>query len=390
MNRIIWKGGVMIALLCLPMAAWAGGADGLSDLLIEKGVITKDEVAQQKKDRWLAVEGRVQARYTDQQNDDPMDNVREFSIPQAILQASGVAFPNVLYKVEIKFSPDSATDGDGNVMGGLKVGFNDAKLTFNHFEPAPITVGHFKVPLSRQKITSSGNGQFVNPAEVVKEAQGEDMGLMVGGYEGKKRFEYAIGAFNGTKTANKNDNDGFLWVGRVAFQPLGEVQYSESNLEGDAMRLAVGASVQTNTFSKAGVDGDLLSPDDAETDSTKYGVDVAMKFLSRASLAAEYIHAKNDPDGAGAEKEASGYFVQGGYFVLPKLELTARHEAYDPDDTVDDTKDIRWTTLGANYFFAKHNWKLQANYVIKDEETDPTTGQDKDDNALLVQLQVKF
>jgi phosphate-selective porin len=292
MNRIVWKGVGVVALLWLPISAWAGASDGLSDLLIEKGVITKDEVAKQKQARGLAVEGRFQARYTDPQTDDPSDSVRAFSIPQAILQASGAAFSNVLYKVEIKFAPDSATDDAGNVLGGLKVGLEDAKLTFNHFDPAPITVGHFKVPLSRQQITSSGNQQFVNRAEVVKEAQGHDVGLMVGSYEGKKPFEYAVGAFNGTKTANRNDNDDFLLVGRVAFQPLGDVQYSESNLEGDAMRFSVAASIQTNRLSKAGADGDLRSPDDEETDSTKYGVDVTMKFLSRASLAAEYIHAK--------------------------------------------------------------------------------------------------
>ncbi len=390
MRGIVWKSGLMIALLTMPIVAWAGAGDGLPDLLVEKGAILQDDMARQKTRRWLIVDGRIQARYTDQQNDDPNDSVREFSIPQTILQASGAAFDHVSYKLELKFSPNSTPDDKGDITSSLKLELQDAKIVFNHFEPAPITIGHFKVPLSRQEVTSTGNLQFVNRAEVVKEAQSYDLGFMVGRYEGAMPFEYAIGAFNGTKTANKNDNDGFLLAGRVAFQPFGEVKYSESNLEEERMRLGVGVSVIKNTASKAGTDKQLLSPDDEETDVTKYGVDVAMKFLNRASLAAEYIHTKNDPDGVGAEKEASGYFVQGGYFVRPKLELTARHEAYDPDDTVEDTRDLRWTTLGANYFFKKHDWKLQANYVIKDEENDPTTGQDKDNNALLVQLQVKF
>lgn len=82
-----------------------------------------------------------------------------------------------------------------------------------------------------------------------------------------------------------------------------------------------------------------------------------------------------------------GYYVQGGFFVLPKhLELTARFEQLDPDDSVDDEKDITWTTVGVNYFFSKHDWKLQANYVIKEEDNDLKV----DDDTFLLQMQVKF
>ena len=43
-----------------------------------------------------------------------------------------------------------------------------------------------------------------------------------------------------------------------------------------------------------------------------------------------------------------------------------------------------------NYFFKKHDWKVQANYIMKDEEEDPTTNKKKEDDTIMVQLQVKF
>lgn len=391
MKKFSMKAVILIGLALLPATALAGSMDGLGDLLVEKGVISKDELKAQQKKKWLNVEGRIQARYTWQENDEPKDNASEFTLPRVRFGASGAPFENVTYKLEIDFIPSSSTSSTtGDVNGGTSVSLKDAKVSFTHFQYAPITVGHFKVPFSRQEITSSGNQQFVNRAEINKEVQSRDVGFMAGDYAGKQMFEYAIGAFNGTKTANKNDNTGFLIAGRVAVNPFGEFKYSESNLEGESLRASVGVNYQTNKLSTAGADVTLLTEDDVDTDTTKYGVDLGIKFLDNASIFAEYIKSTYEPNG-GEEYDADGWYVQGGYFVLPpNLEVTARYEQYDPNDSVDNSSDITWTTIGLNYFFKKHDWKLQANYVMKDEEEDPTSGEDKNDDTFLLQLQLKF
>jgi phosphate-selective porin len=405
MRRIL--AAALSGLMALPASALAAPADGLTDLLIEKGVITKDDLKAQQKKSWIKLDGRIQARYTYQENDDPKDNTSEFSIPRLRLGVGGSAFENVEFKVEVDFIPDSkqketltadpatgaVSSTKGDIESSTKVSLKDAKVVFTQYDYAHLTVGHFKVPFSRQEITSSGNQQFVNRAEINKEVQGRDVGFMIGDYSGKKMFEYAVGGFNGTKTANKNDNEGFLLAGRIAFNPFGEFKYSESNLEGEAMRISIGANLLTNELTTSGSNKKLdfsEESDDVDTDTTKYGVDLGMKFLDNASIFAEYIQSKSEPEG-GTEVKSQGYYVQGGYFVLPpRLEITARVEGYDPDDSVDNTGDIAWTTVGLNYFFKKHDWKVQTNYVIKDEEEDPTTGEKKDDDTLLVQLQVKF
>lgn len=403
---------LLASLMVLPATVQAGAMDGIADILIRKGVVTSDELKAQQKKRWLNVEGRIQSRYTWQEQSDPKDNISEFSVPRARFGAAGTAFPNVQVKFEVDFVPDTKqtetvsaeqdpdtgeimiTSSKGNIESSSRTGIRDVKMVFTHFDYANLTLGHFKVPFARQELTSSGNQQFVERSEVVrKEAQSRDVGLMIGEYNGTKLFEYAVGAFNGTKTSNRNDNDGFLLVGRVSVQPLGEFKYSESNLEGEWLRAALGASVQTNELTAAGSNAKLDfsgDSDDVETDTTKIGVDLGIKFLDNASLFAEYIQAKSDKEGS-KETKAKGWYVQGGYFVLPPhLELAVRLEQYDPNDDVDDTSDITYTTLGLNYFFVKHDLKVQFNYVIRDEDDDPTSGKDKDDDLAMLQAQLKF
>lgn len=406
MKRYRFAAFISLLALTLSGTARAGSSDGLADLLIEKGVITKEEYKTQKKMEWMNVEGWLQARYTRQENDNPKDNTSEFSLPRIRFGASGNAFENVEYKLEVDFLPDSkqketltadTTTGKvgstkGDIESSSKISIKDIRVGFTKYPYANLTVGHFKPPFSRQEITSDAGQQFAERAEVLgKEAPGRDVGFMLGDYSGKKMFEYALGAFNGTKTSNKNDNDQFLYAARLAVNPFGEMKYSESNLESESLKMSVGASYLVNTVTKSGLDNTLdfsSGNDDVETDITKYGVDLAAKFLGNASIFAEYIKAKSD---GGSEVKSKGYFVQGGYFVLPpKLELVARYEQYDPNDSVDNTSDIKWTTVGVNYFFHKHDLKLLANYTFKDEKKDPTSGKKKDDDTLMVQLQVKF
>lgn len=378
-RKVIAKSLLLAAIAGWPVSSWASSADGLTDLLIEKGVITKEELKVQQEKRSLKISGRVQARYTWQESADPdADDTSQFSLPRVRLGASGAAFEDVKYKVEIDVVPDKAK--------GTKIGLKDAKLQFTQIKAAPITVGHFKVPFSRQELTSSSKQQFVNRAEVNGLVPGRDVGLMVGGYGGKPFIEYAVGAFNGTGTRNANDNNKFALAARVAVNPFGEFGYSESNLEGEDMKASVGVNVLSNKATSTSTTGTPPVTVSTDTDVLAYGIDAGVKFVQNASLFLEYIQSEAEPDG-GAKVKSKGYYVQGGFFVLPKhLELVARFEQLDPDDSADDNEDITWTTVGVNYFFSKHDWKLQANYVMKEEDNDPKV----DDDTFLLQMQVKF
>lgn len=392
-------------------AVWAGPADGLGDLLVKKGVITADELKSQQKTRSLVIDGRIQARYSWQENDDPKDNRSEFSLHRVRLGVGGYAFPNVTYKVELDAVPDTkqketitvpdpatgaTATAKGDVQSASKITIKDVKATFWAIEHAPVTIGHFKVPFSRQQLASSLTHQMVNRAEVSEttgEAQGRDVGVMIGDYAGKAMFEYAVGAFNGTRTSNLNDNGSFLWAARLATNPLGEFGYDETNLEKANLKVSLGLNAMGTTATAAGTNNKLDfagASDDRDTDVLKYGADFGVRFLGIASIFAEYIAAKYEPKGSD-EFDANGWYVQGGVFVLPQqLELAARFEQYDPNDGVDNTADITWTTVGFNYYFYKHDLKFQANYVMRGEDDDPVSGEDKDDDAVLVQVQLRY
>jgi hypothetical protein len=63
-----------------------------------------------------------------------------------------------------------------------------------------------------------------------------------------------------------------------------------------------------------------------------------------------------------------GYYVHFGYRVLPKLEVIARYDVFDPDlrrETASSTITERDYIGGINYYIRENNFKLQLNYIRK-------------------------
>ena len=56
-----------------------------------------------------------------------------------------------------------------------------------------------------------------------------------------------------------------------------------------------------------------------------------------------------------------GGYVQGGYFVAPRLQLAARYDIFNRNGT-DDDGFLNMPAVGMNYFFRGCNLKLQAMY----------------------------
>jgi hypothetical protein len=82
---------------------------------------------------------------------------------------------------------------------------------------------------------------------------------------------------------------------------------------------------------------------------------------------------------------SDGWFVQGGYYFYDYCwELAARYQVLDPD--LDDSGDQqRWTTIGLNRYYWKHNLKIQMEYAFVQEQDD-----DEGDNLVQVQLQLDY
>ncbi|NOX17173.1 MAG: porin [Chlorobi bacterium] len=102
---------------------------------------------------------------------------------------------------------------------------------------------------------------------------------------------------------------------------------------------------------------------------------------SQFEIKAEYIGWKNNT----SEVSSAGYYVFGGYFFTPKIELLARYESFDPNADVDeDAQNL--ITVGARYFLfptKKTAGKITAAYVVHGEQG---TAVDNDVFYLMFQL----
>jgi phosphate-selective porin len=107
------------------------------------------------------------------------------------------------------------------------------------------------------------------------------------------------------------------------------------------------------------------------------GLEVAW-MPGRFSLKGEFLSAKDEMT------SKSGWYVQGGYFILPKkLQAIVKWDTYDKDlDVAADRTDL--LTLGVNWFIWGKT-KLVVNYNLYRKEGEGTTNQ-----ALSVQFQAAF
>jgi phosphate-selective porin len=270
-----------------------------------------------------------------------------FSIPRARLTLSGELLKNVRFRIQI----------DGVKSPALI----DANVDFL-FNPAySLRIGQYYIPMSLENNTSDSEMDTILRSQVVNAlapsrdlgSQGRDIGAM---FMGRYSIaEYYIGVFNGAGINKMDTNQAKDVAGRLILHPL------ES--------LAVGGS-----FYK-GRNNPVLNGPDLTRDRIALE---ACWIMDRYSVKGEFISAKDDL------LSRSGWYLQGGYFVLPKkLQALIKWDTYDKNrDASADRADL--FTLGVNWFIWEKT-KLAANYNLYRTEGEGTTNQ-----ALSVQFQAAF
>jgi hypothetical protein len=79
-----------------------------------------------------------------------------------------------------------------------------------------------------------------------------------------------------------------------------------------------------------------------------------------------------------------GWYAQAGYMITCCCEAAVRYQVLDPDTNVA-ANQLRWTSIGFNYYFWDHNVKVQADYTFKDEQ-----GPHLANNVFQVQFQLDY
>lgn len=243
--------------------------------------------------------------------------------------------------------------------------------------------GQFKVPSGRQWMIYSGNLEFVDRSVATRVfALGRDRGVT--GEFGGDAWRWTTGVFNGGgspaqgaglnaqpigtngQNASNDAGNGFLYLTRLAFTPLGDPGLAEGDVErSEGHRLQLAATFSFDHQRDVDPNGDAVV-DDTDADAYQGQFEAAWKHRGWA-LASEafYRWLRSDPLGDG---HALGAYAQTGFMVTPKLETAARVAIVDPD--VDVSRDLWWEACGALnlYFLSDHRYKIQGQYTLRRTE----------------------
>ena len=294
------------------------------------------------------------------------DNVANsgFAIPYAVLGFTGKAFG----KVSFNLSLNAAATG----AALLQQAWFDVELK----KQFSIRVGKFKTPFSHAYLTTLGEtlmpslplsltAPVILPyslnAVTPNIGTGFDLGVEVHGLLADK-FGYEVGLFNGTgisvNTAGKTFSDDWhipslLYADRLTYMPKGVMPSTQGNpnrLNEDKLMLGVSTSLNVESENES-------------TNDYRAGLEFAM-LKRKLYLGAEmyYMHVGFTK----RQKIDQGYhylggYVQGGYFVTPRLQATARYDFFNRNG-MDTNGFMNMPAVGVNYFFKGCNLKLQAMY----------------------------
>ena len=368
----------------------------------------------------LSVGGRLQLRYTltdiDSQYVNPnrgTEDSQSFDIPRARLWWEGHAFtPRLKYKVQI-----DVTGGGGDIL-------RDAELEYEIIDDKWLSVigGQMKTTYCRQEMTSSGRLEFVDRSLACSNFRFERArGIQLRGTPMNSLIEYYAGAYNTTgRNGPSNPDTNFLYVTRLAVNPFGPIPYSEGDFEMTPSPLvAIGVSygyekAKGSVFTSAAqteVDPDdpdmeiiasngsaqnnvpflrmiqpyynkLANPNGITANVHNLSTDLAARWMG-LDLQFEYFlgFVSNDANGSAAPGapfvlppssfDNHGYYVQSGYFIIPKkFQIAARYSEINANTEARATLSSGRTVspkqtelLGAlSYYFWQHNLKIQTDF----------------------------
>jgi phosphate-selective porin OprO/OprP len=408
---------VLLMIIFFYTTAGADQTDKLIKILIEKGIITNEEAKSLEKEvkgeapekeakkeapsgeEWtkkievgykkgayikttddrfslkLNVRTQGQFKYQDQEDE---KNTASFDVKRARLLAGGSMFyPWMQYFTQVTLEGGSAA-------------LRDAYIEAAYYDWAKPRIGQYKVPFDREFLTSAFNLDLIDRSIASNAFNlGRDIGVQVSGGFLKDQLNYAVGMFNGSGANQGNQDQNFMYVGRMVYTPFGSFPYSEGALDTpDTPKLAVGAAGAYLPGLEPGERKTLAGPlgntniVPVNSDVYELTADLAFKYQNFFFQGGYYFRNidPEKPTTYGSEN-AQGYYLQGGYFLVPKkFELAARYSWVDPDnpDQTSDNEQQEYTG-GLSYYMDGHNLKLQANYSLFRNES---INGDLDDNVV--------
>lgn len=287
----------------------------------------------------------------------------------------------------------------------------DIFINWHQFPEFQIRIGQWKAPFGLEQLTpdtliytierSLPTGALTPERQIGAMVWGKPFATVMP--DEKDLVTYYAGAFNGNgRNFNNNDNNEFMYVGRLELQPWKSKFLGDSFLKlgGDYLfsRDETGTNISPALNLRVGPDGSLsaytlTSPDERNAWSVDGWLrlgpfDFIAEYLSE-DIDARRIFSNVPP--TFADINPHGWYVQGSYFLVPKkLQAVVKWEELSPDQRDDDG--IHSITAGLNYYIHGDNIKLMGDYVhtwSDFREAHPQFGDDQFDEVLL-RMQVIF
>ena len=385
---------IIAALLLLPLGARAQYEEGAENGVVSLAGKEGFSIATKKGDfvfkPYMLVQTSASVNYYDDEGLDPaynQDNVHNsgFAVPYAILGFTGKAFDRLTFNLSINAA--------GSGAGILQQAWFDVKVR----EAFAIRVGKFKTPFSHAYLTTLGESlmptlpvsltssvimPYVLNAVTPNIGLGFDLGVEIHGLV-KDRWGYEVGIFNGagasTNSATKTFSDDWhipslLYAGRLTYMPRGVMPSNQ----GDPRRLHEDKML-------FGLSGSLnVESENESTNDARVGAEFAW-LKNRLYVGAEIYYMNvgfTDRQKIDESYNYLGGYVQGGYFVTNKMQLTARYDFFNRNGMAKDGF-LNMPAVGFNYFFTGVNLKLQAMYqFIGRTGHDTQLDRDNDDLGL--------
>jgi phosphate-selective porin len=299
-----------------------------------------------------------------------------------------------------------ASNSTRTAFGGL-----DLWANWHRYSEFQIKVGQYKAPFGFEQLSSDPKLLTAERSQVTSALTPErQIGVQVWGKpfasllpDQKDLVTYYAGIFNGNgRNISVNDNDQYMYVGRLEVQALkAEIFNQDTWLKfgGNALssRDAGGTVLSPAGSLRVNSDGSLTAlaaPSAAEREG--YGFDAAFHW-GPFDLAGEYLSESyearpmSDVLPSFTDFRAEGYYVQGGYFIVPKrLQVVTKYEHFNPGQIIDDNLDS--ITGGLTYYIRGDDIKLMANYIhtwSSFRDARPALGP-SDFDEILLRLQIVF
>jgi phosphate-selective porin len=329
-----------------------------------------------------------------------------FRIRRARITLTGDFAEQFDFKMEGDFANSDGISSNRTAFSGT-----DIFVNWHAMPEANIKVGQWKAPFSLEQPFPDPQLFTIERSLPVNALTPErQIGAQIWGKpfahlwpEQKDLLTYYAGIFNGNgKNITNNDNNNFMYVGRLELLPwTGKMFGQKSRLQLGAdvfnSRDDAGTNISQVGNLKVNADGSLSAftlPGAAER--TAWSLD-AWLTIGPFDLIGEYI--QEDVDGrtvAGvapgfADFEPSGWYAQGSYFLAPKkLQAVVKWESLNPGQVGNDG--IHSIIGGLNYYIHGDAIKLMAEYIHTWSDyraTHPQFGDDQFDEVLM-RLQVVF